>query len=718
MKLNSIFVGCCLALSHISLSGYASAQEVDETSDIERIVVTADFRDESLLDLSNSVSVFDQAIIERRGANHLEQLLNFAPNVNFTAGASRGRFFQIRGIGERSQFIDPVNPSVGLIIDGIDFTGLGLAANTLDVQQVEIFRGPQGTLYGANALAGLINLKTNDPTDSFYARVGAELSEFDGRVFDGVVSGPIGEKVGYRIAAQSQKIDGFSENSFLGVDDTNNIDETTVRGKLNIKVNDDLTVNLAGFYLNADNGYDAFALNNNRITQSDQPGRDVQRSRAGAVQAFWTGAESYSLEATVSGAITDSIYEFDEDWSFVGEFADEFFPYSSADSFVRDRKNLTIDLRAISSEGHNIFNGRTSWVAGFYRRTENEDLLRTLSEDLAFEGSFSNEFDTENTALYGQLDTQLSDRWNFITGLRVEYREADYVDSAGIDRSVSETLWGGRVVLEYRLADDTLLYGLVSRGFKASGVNGQIISASERNDFIPGSTFFFDTETLVNVEFGIKGNWLDNRLQTQVSVFYQDRDDAQVSQSIFNPDDFSFDEFLDNAAATSQGIEAEAVYAASDFFSLYASLGLLDAEFDDFETFSHVDARTALAPINLEGRDIAQAPEYQFTVGTDIYLTEQLTLNVEVEGKDSFFFSNGHNDRSDSFELLNLRLTYQLDNWQFAVWGRNLTDEDVQTRGFFFSNEFGNNPGNGYAPEPYYQFGEPRIFGLNVNYEF
>ncbi|TDF39727.1 TonB-dependent receptor [Alteromonadaceae bacterium M269] len=715
MKLNSVFLSCCLALSQVPLSTHVLA---DETDDIERIVVTADFRDERLLDLSNSVSVIDQRVIDRRGANHIEQLLNFAPNVNFTAGASRGRFFQIRGIGERSQFIDPVNPSVGLIIDGIDFTGLGLAANTLDIQQVEVFRGPQGTIYGANALAGLINLKTNDPTESFYAKVGVELSEFDGRVFDGVISGPIGEKVGYRLAAQSQKSDGFIDNSFLNRDDTNNIDETTVRGKLNVKVNDELTLDFTGFYLNADNGYDAFSLDNNRVTQSDQPGRDAQRSLAGAVQALWTGAEAYALEATVSAATTDSIYSFDEDWSFVGAFAPELFPYSSADSFGRDRDNLTIDVRAISSEGHNIFNGRTSWVAGFYRRTENEDLLRTLFEDLAVEGTFSNEFDTDNTALYGQLDTQLNDRWNLITGLRVEYREADYEDSSGVDRSVSETLWGGRLVLEYRLQDDTLIYGLVSRGYKASGVNGQIISAAERNDFIPNSTFFFDTETLVNFEFGIKGNWLDKKLQTQISVFYQDRDDAQVSQSIFNPDDFSFDEFLDNAKATSQGLEAEAVYAASEHFSVYASLGLLDAEFDNFETFSHVDARTALAPINLEGRDIAQAPEYQFTVGTDIYLTDKLTLNLEVEGKDEYFFSNGHNDRADAYELFNVRLTYQLDNWQLAVWGRNLTDQDVQTRGFFFSNEFGNNPGNGYAPEPYYQFGEPRIFGINVNYEF
>ena len=130
---------------------------------IEEVIVTADFRDTSLLKTAASITVFDSQTITRRQARHLEQLLNLAPNVNFSSGASRGRFLQIRGIGERSQFIEPLNPSVGILVDGIDFTGIAGAATTMDIAQVEILRGPQGTLYGANALAGLINLRSNQP---------------------------------------------------------------------------------------------------------------------------------------------------------------------------------------------------------------------------------------------------------------------------------------------------------------------------------------------------------------------------------------------------------------------------------------------------------------------------------------------------------------------------------------------------------------------------
>ena len=129
----------------------------------EEIVVTVDFRDAKLNTLPASVSVVQLA--DRTDAvNHLEEILGRVPNLNFSSGASRGRFFQIRGIGERGQFSEPVNSSVGLIVDGVDLSGVGGAATLFDIEQVEILKGPQGTLYGANALAGLIQLTTPMPT--------------------------------------------------------------------------------------------------------------------------------------------------------------------------------------------------------------------------------------------------------------------------------------------------------------------------------------------------------------------------------------------------------------------------------------------------------------------------------------------------------------------------------------------------------------------------
>ncbi|WOX06501.1 TonB-dependent receptor [Microbulbifer pacificus] len=698
----------CVGL--IASAGAAIA--VAEPATLEEVTVTSQLREHSQLDAPTSVSVLNSAAIEARGATNLEQLLNLAPNVSFASGASRGRFVQIRGIGERSQFIDPVNPSVGLIVDGIDFTGLGLAASTLDMQQVEILRGPQGTVYGANALAGLVSMTSNAPANETFARVAAEAAQYGSHTLSAVTSGPLSEQLGYRFAVQNQQSDGYVHNRFLNRDDTNNLDETVARGKLRYQARDDLQLDFTLFYLDADNGYDAFTLDNSRNTLSDQPGWDRQQTLAGAVSGLWTGNSLFTLKSVLSAASSDTEYGYDEDWTYVG-----FHPweYSSTDDYLRDRDNLSTDLRLVSTEASSLFGDSTGWVVGVYLRSEQEALARNAS--------FTSQFDTDNAALYGQLNTALGDRLELISGLRLEQRRADYQDSLAVADSTDENLWGGNITLQFTAANNTLVYGTVSRGYKAGGVNGRIISASASNPAIGSDTFLFDTEHMLNYELGIKGEWFENRLQAQLAAFYQDRSDVQAKQSIFDPEDFSFDDYLTNAAGgRTTGVEAELNFQASDALRLFASVGWLNAEFEDFVSSAHVDARDdytgEVTPISLDGRDLAHAPNYQFFTGAEFALTQNLVARLELEGKDDFYFSNSHNEKSTAFELVNARLTYRGDNWDVSLWGRNLTNEIYYTRGFYFSNQFGNNPANGYAPEAYYQLGEPRVAGVSGSYTF
>jgi iron complex outermembrane receptor protein len=702
-----------VSLACLMTAGFVHAGSSSKANNLEEVVVTSQFRDSSLLDLASTVSVFDAATIEARGANNIEQLLNLAPNVNFSSGASRGRVFQIRGIGERSQFIDPVSPSVGLIIDGIDFSGLGLAASTLDIGQVEVLRGPQGTAYGANALAGLISMSSKAPTAEQMLKVSAEMATYNGKILGLLASGPLSERFGYRLAVQNQQSDGYIENTFLNRDDVNNIDESVLRGKLSFAASETLEMDFNLLHIDSDNGYDAFSFYNNRKTQSDQPGTDAQESLAGSVITRWSGNSAFSLESILSAASSETEYGYDEDWSYVGFDPNE---YSSQDSYLRDKDNVSAELRFISSEQSKLFNASSSWVVGVYFRQEAEDLERNAS--------FSSQFKTENYALYGQLITALSDQLNLVSGLRLEKRNANYSDSLMVNSANNEDLWGGNLTLEYRYADNKLLYSTISRGYKAGGVNGSIISASASNTAITPDVFEFDTEHMINYEVGLKGSWLDSRLQAQLAVFYQYRSDVQAKQSFFNPDEFSFDDFLVNAATgKTSGLEVELNYAASESLRFFAAAGILNAEFADFVSQSHVDAKddnngAALAPVNLDGREVAHAPKYQFFVGSEISLMANLILRVELEGKDEFYFSNSHNEKSSDYELINARLTYFASNWDVSLWGRNLTDQDYQTRGFYFSNAFGNNPANGYAPETYSQLAEPRVVGVSANYTF
>ncbi len=700
-------LGACLSTTII-----ANAQQLEE------VVVTAELLETNALRLPNSVTVIDNALVEERNAQHLEDLLGLAPNVNFTTGASRGRFIQIRGIGERSEFQAPIINSVGLLVDGIDLTGIATAASSLDVQQVEVLRGPQGTLYGANALAGLINIVSNRPTDEFYGRVTAGFEDFGGREVSGVISGPTSDKSGYRLAVKHYESDGFTEATFLGRDDTNNIDETTARANYTTQVNHALALDLTLFVADIDNGYDAFSLSNTRQTDTDQPGFDRQETTAAAVKTSYAISDTLNLEASLSLANSDLEYAYDEDWSNLSICENticdsdllgfELF-YSSFDQYTRENDNATLDVRLISNTSDAV-----NWVAGVYNRDQTTDLERIYT----FASDFTSSLDTTNAAVYGQADFALIDRWSLTTGLRLERREVEYSDVSGASASPEENLWGGRIALEYQADSGAFYYGLISRGYKPGGFNLEgTLSDDERE---------FDTETMINYELGIKQTYLDGALRLQASAFYQDRSDVQVNQSIVRSlasgviggvCPCSFTDFTENAASgTNRGIEVEVDWAASDRTTVFAKVGLLDTEFDNFLSFDHIEAdRDNGVPFDLNGREQAQAPSYTAVIGGSFALTQAISLSGSIEAKDDFLFSNSHESRSDAYELLNLELAYQVDNWRVALYGKNLTDELVKTRGF---GTFGNDPREFYALDEYNQFGAPRVVGVRGSVEF
>ena len=668
--------------------------------EIEEVIVTSDFRASKLSESASSVTVINSKTIAQRQAKHLEQLLNLAPNVNFSSGASRGRFIQIRGIGERSQFIEPLNPSVGLLIDGIDFTGIAGAATTMDIDQVEIMRGPQGTIFGANALAGLINLTSNQPTESTEGKINIVIGNNSSKTVSGALGGAVIEDINFRLAAQSHKSDGYIINNFLQRDDTDNIDELSLRSIFDWEVNSDLKLKLTLFHVDADNGYDAFSLDNTRQTLSDTPGHDRQKSSAVAVNSYWTANDKFDFMGLINVVNSNLEYGYDEDWAFPDICAGQEcngWEYNSKDNYLRDRENSTIDVRLVSNQSIVVLGTPVDWVIGMYSRAQDENLLRqyTYNSD-----DFTSYFDTRNHAAYGQLDTHISTNINLLTGIRFETRKADYEDSDNVNHKVSESLWGGSISLKYKLSDVRMVYGLISRGYKAGGVNSEPALSSQDREF--------DTELMWNFETGVKGSWLDDSLDMQISLFYQKRQDIQIKQSLVqsredsNASDFT-DYFGNSAKGSNYGLEVELNWIVSDRLSLFGSFGRLQTDFDTPLSFA------------LNSRDQAHAPSYQFTVGSTLQVTPDIVWVLGAEGKDKFYLSSSHDEQSKSYKLLTSSLTYTNRQWTISLWGRNLLDEDVIVRGF---GGFGNDPRKYYAVEPYYQYGEPRAFGLSTEYSF
>lgn len=660
--------------------------------EIERVSVTSDFRENDIQNVTASVSVVSADVIDKRQAFNLEEILGVGANINFASGASRGRFIQIRGIGERSQFSEPVNPSVGFLVDDFDFSGIAGVGTLFDVEQVEILRGPQATEFGAAGMAGTIKIKTEEADEQQSTKFRASIAEKGTWDLGVAHGGEIADDLFYRVAVNQHKSNGFIENQFLNRDDTDNLDELTARLKLKYRASDSTTFDFNYQYFDIDNGYDAFSLDNDGVTRSDEPGKDTQETHAVGLKGEFelSGA---TVTASFNHSTSDMVYGYDEDWTFVGFHP---FEYQSTDYYFRERDITSADVRVLSNAHSRLFNDSTQWLVGLFSRSIDENLLR---EYTFAAGDFSSQYEPKNLAGYVQTDTQFNDNLSLSLGLRVDQFDINYADSNGFSETVDDTLVGGKVVLKYQV-NQASVYTSVSRGYKAGGFNpDERVNDAQR---------LFEPEYNWNYEVGVKGQALDNRLALRFALFYMDRENTQVSDFdvVLRDDDTpDFIDIIGNAdVGTNKGVEFEADYQVSDTLNIALNYGYLDATFGDYQLAdgSIVDQQRQ-----------AQSPKHTFNFSVQNYFTDQLSFRVETDAKDEYRFSDGHDVTSPFSAIVNAQLRYEWQDWTFSLWGKNVLDREYYVRGF---GGFSNDPRDEYAfPEPYLQLGDGRQFGLTAS---
>jgi len=703
LTLSTVAIYAILTTPTFALSSVPS--KIDEVSnELEAIVITSDFREKKLSEVQNSVSVIGEEEIYDKATQPFAEVISSTPNVNFSSGASKGKYIQIRGIGERSQFVTPINPSVGINMDGIDFSNTPLGIGMFDVEQIEVLKGPQGTTFGANGMAGVINIQSKAPTKEPEGHIEATIGDYNTKAIGVAIGGTlIEDKLLGRISIYKNTSDGFIENRYLHRDDTNNIDEMSGKVALKLLINDANSVDVNLIHTKVDNGYDAFNFKNSRTTYSDMPGKDEQNTKAGSIKLTSEINSKMHLESKFSHSTSDTKYSFDEDWSYVGEFSDDLWPYSYFDAYNRERKQSDFDIRLLSDEEGKLFGGSTAWTVGAYVKHDTEDLTRNRLKERE-PSSFTSNYKTKSNAIYGQLDAGIAPKLTLTTGLRVEDWEAEYRDSDAVKIDTDETLVGAKIGIAYQQNSNTMHYITLSKGYKPGGVNADNSLVAEAREY--------ETETLWNLDLGRTFSGLDNRFKTRLNAFYGKRKEQQVKSSVAGKDDEgnpSFTDYTANAAKGSYyGLETEMDYRPSDNLHLFANVGLLKAKFDDY-----TDPNPS--SVDMDGRTPAQSPSYQYSIGGDVLITDELTFKANVEGKNAYYFSNRHNEKSDAYNLLNTSLEYTKNEITATLWVRNVTDEEYQTRGF---GSFGNNPANGYATELYTQQGSPRTMGVTVSYDF
>ena len=681
-----------------ALPTYAADEELEE------IIVTADYRERTLAELPLSISVIDAEKIAGAAVQHFEELIATVPNMNWSGDGHRARYLQIRGVGELAQYQGAPNPSVGFIIDDIDFSGIGSIATLYDIERIEVLRGPQGTRYGANALAGLVYVQSAGADDQLSGQVRFSAGQDDALSAGLALGGPVGDSAGFRVSAHQYRSNGFRDNPYLGRADTNGRDELSLRGKLVWSAGQDWQLKLTGMFSDVNNGYDAFAIDNSLTVLSDKPGKDAQKSVGGSFKAEWTGARTFSLTSITSVADSDIDFSFDADWGNEDAWAPVTYDFISLND--RQRRTLSQEIRLASTEDGQIFGDTTSWLLGLYVNRLNEDLSTVNLGDYfdpGFNFAFSlddrltSEFEALSSALFGQLDIPVGDSGVFSIGTRLERRATDYQDTSGLELGPSENMIGGEVSYTHTFNDAVTAFASISKGYKAGGFNLGFVPAGRRE---------FGQEALWNYELGIKSVLADGSLMLNSSVFYSTRRDQQVETSFqLNPNDpASFVFFTDNAAkGKTIGFEADLRWLPTDTLELYANIGLLRAEFDQFTT----------PLVDLSGRDQAHAPRYTFAAGGVYRHSSGVFARLDVSAKDAFYFDVSHDQKSGSYSLANARLGYEADRWTAQIYARNLFDTEYAVRGFYFGNEPPNFPNTLYIRQ-----GDPRQIGVTIDMRF
>ena len=696
----SIFFSLLLILMSSDLS----------SDEIEEIIVKGNWREAVALQESSSIVILNQKILESQPIKHFENLSYFVPNLNFAASDSRARHFQIRGIGERSGYERTPNSAVGFLIDDIDYSGQGGIATAFDVEQIEVHRGPQGSRIGSNALAGLIYIKTKEPTKNFEG-ISEVTSGTFGTVNAGLAFGgptALNENLSYRLTLRKDYSDGFRKNLYSGKSNTSKKDESTLRLKVNWEIDDETIIKFLITQIDLDDPADIWTIDGSLNTLSDRPGMDSQKTNAYGIKIFHQ-LDGKELQSFSSVTDSDIVISYDADWGNPLSHAPYIYDYFS--ETIRNRKTIAQEFRLVSDLADFDLNKKTEWVLGISYFDVTEGNLK--KDDGVYgdpsdpfgpyfsESLFSSKFSSESFSLFGNLDYFINKSLKFSIGARWENYESQYVDSLGELFNPSDKMSGGKISINKNLSDSSNIFLSIARGFNQGGFNLNLGLAPESNN----SNLYYDPEFLTNYEIGFNSQLFNKMMNVSAVIFYSDRDDQQVLISTqvdpMDPNTFSF--LTQNAAeGINKGVELNLDMELSESVYFFSRFGLLQTDINNWKSRP-----------DLEGRAQAHAPKKSFALGINWSITDRASLSIDLVGKSSFYYSDSHDNQSSSYSLTNINYDYSIGRWTYSIWARNVFDEYYSVRGFYFGNEAPD-----FQDTLYERHGDPKHLGFTARYDF
>ena len=756
MSRRSIFPLCALSTAIAASSGAFAQSTNGETRVLEEVIVTAQKRSENLQNVPISISVATAQDIADINAFDFKALQEITPGVNFGGGAGlQSVAIQVRGVGPNF-FALGQPPNVAVFVDQFAQSQVGAVFSTMvDIEQVELLRGPQGTLYGRNAPSGAYNISTRDPNhDGLNGYVAGSYSMYDSSdlatqdVRTALNIPLVKDKLAWRVAGVYSNSDGFvkMQNSAANDDTTGGQHNTAIRSKLLWQPTDEIdlmwTVNHQDLEQNPPGfNYDGLVPGTGGTAASPVPAiynKFDKRDNYASRQSVVTGdLDDIGLHLTWSADFgTLQALGFYQEYNTFSDEDREPYPGGvSKFEIGADSDITTFELRLSDSLE------KLDYVAGLYYFDTTIDATNDIRiQGVDVEGMAKGE--TEGYAAYGNVNYHLTSEWDLALGLRYDNVD-DSLDSstvfigqeAAVDDDLEFDHWSWSIKLLNYINDNLTAYLSIDHAFRQGGFNPLVTGPAGFNLNNPvltaaaDSMLIYDEETSDAIELGIKGTFLDDRLRVDADIFYQRFNDHHLSQTTsgidaLKPFDTFFIQAIDNAEEiNTYGIEANATYLLGENWDISVRAAYASPEVEDWSTrfcpSGENDTPDQLYCPKGNGEDLNSLPK--FNTNTQLGYTRSLQGPWELYSRATWTWqsppasTNITNDFSESKNLLGVTLGFKQTSWGLNIkaWAKNLTDEDRNI-----------NPGrkpNGDTSLPFaFQggFTPGREYGVTLRYDF
>ena len=701
------------ALSSLLAAGIASAQ----TRTLEEIVVTAQKRAQSVQDIPLAVSAISAETIAKLGIVDTTELVRLAPSLTVAQGDNKqNSSFRLRGIGT-DVFSIGVEQSVAFIVDDVAAVQAGQAiSNLVDIERIEILRGPQSTLFGKSASAGVVNIVTKAPTETFEGSI--ELTATDDEEYKvlAAISGPVSDNLGYRLTGHWSDREGYINNLSIG-EDVNDNESKGLRGKLQWSASETVEADFSAYWskeettccaltwLDLDPDAKVFGIVPGEIAEGITPSDENYdfRSEDGPVDSSENSGANVRVNIDLNDFILTSITAYDNweyandgdvDFSNVDVFG--FFTGGAVQGGFFSESDTETDF--ISQEFRlqsPSFDNYDYLIGAYYAKAETDrSFLRNPGLPI-IPSDWSGVSETESYALFGQFTWRFTEATSVTGGLRFNNEDisVDYLDQINSpdqtvsgDDSDSEVL--GSLSLQHFSSDEVMFYARYAQGYKgqAYDITSGFTQVKADNPVAP--------ETSDSYEIGVKSTLWDQRLLLNATAFYTKYEDYQAQSTAVTPDGELVVNINNVGELETQGIELESKVLLGDSLTLAFNTSYIDAVVKSFEGANCFPGQTEAQGCSGGTQDIVDgelpnAPEWKYSIIAD-YSNELGDMsfygfiNFSYTWQDDLNFSLNQNPltKHDSYGVANLNLGINekaSDRYRVTLFVNNLTDENYRS---------------------------------------